>query len=209
MTMAFVSFILRPLMLLFAILPRIASAENNLIAFVGEKLSVEQFEPNVDPGRVLMDVAFKARYRVLDVVYGDFKNDLIDFEAYDHYGRPAFEKHKFVFLFVSKHDGRFFHQKYQYFPVFKTSSGSWAGCGSPYKFEPEQHRGAFVSRDMSFTDDAYFEVRDLTPDELAQYFPRAHYDIRNGRAYCKMGNPVSELFEVKKQGVLKARGFFR
>ena len=156
-----------------------------------------------------MDLAFKAQYRVLDVIHGDYKIDVIDFEAYDHYGRPAFEKYRFVLLFVSKHEGRYFHQKYQYFPVFKTIKGSWAGCGSPYQFDPVHDYSAFAPRDMGFTADAYFEIRNLAPAEIAQRFPASYYSISEGRAYCKMGNPASELFEVKKRGVLKARGLFQ
>ena len=186
-----------------------AAAAENLLVFVGEKISVEEFEPDLGPDVILMDGAFKAKYRVLDVVYGEYSEQTIEFEAYDHYGRPGFEPHKNVLLFVSRDGDRYFHQKYQYFPVFRTLSGVWAGCGSPYAYEPDVHHGSLKPRKLDFGSDAYFDITGLTRRDVRERFPRAHYLLKGGRAYCTEGNPAAELFEVKKQGVLKARGLFK
>lgn len=120
----------------------------NLFAFVGEKVSLSEFDPNSDfdkPVKVeidsatgetlihrrsyIMDNAFDAIYKVMLPVFNDLETDTIAFKAYDHYGRPAFENYSPVLLYLSKsEDGSYyFHQKYQYDPLFKGKNGSWVG----------------------------------------------------------------------------------
>lgn len=77
----------------------------------------------------IMDNAYDAKYKVLQSVFNDLKTDTIIFKAYDHYGRPAFEKYSTVLLYISKsEDGTYyFHQKYQFDPLYKTRNNSWTG----------------------------------------------------------------------------------
>ena len=123
----------------------------NLFAFVGEKVSLDEYDPNADYNKPLsveidsttgdtvtkrrsyiMDNAFEAKYKVLQPVFNDLKNDTINFKAFDHYGRPAFESHSPVLLYLSKsEDGSYyFHQKYQFDPLFKGKDGLWVGKNS-------------------------------------------------------------------------------
>ncbi|MDX5345900.1 MAG: hypothetical protein LPJ89_07855, partial [Hymenobacteraceae bacterium] len=69
------------------------------------------------------------KYRIIKPVFNDLKVDTIDFIAYDHYGRPGFEKSKNVILYISKSEkGDYYvHQKYQYDPVVQNRKGSWKG----------------------------------------------------------------------------------
>ncbi len=64
--------------------------EQNLYVFVGEKISVEEFKPELEEGRILMDSAFRTQYKVIKQVYNQLRTDTIEFIAYDHYGAPAF-----------------------------------------------------------------------------------------------------------------------
>ncbi|MES3024325.1 MAG: hypothetical protein V4857_22380 [Pseudomonadota bacterium] len=167
---------------------------------------MNEFTPKNSPG--LMDQAFKAKYRVLQLVYGTYAGRIIEFDAYDHYGRPPFEAHRTVLLFVSRHEGRLYHEKYQYFPVFKTATGDWAGCGSPYQHESEMHHKALRPRALKFGADAYFDMSQLSQKQIAQSYPSTYFRIQGNRAYCVEGNLAAELFEVKRDGVLTARGLF-
>ncbi len=63
-----------------------------LLVFVGEKIKVDKFKPEMAKGQIPFDEAFKAKYRVIQQVYGNYKTDTIDFEAYDHMGVPPFSK---------------------------------------------------------------------------------------------------------------------
>lgn len=116
----------------------------NLFVFIGEKISVTEFDPNennktyeidsttgdtIMHTSYVMDNGFKAKYKVIKAIFNDVKVDTIDFVAYDHYGHPGFEDFDTVLLYISKsEDGKyFFHQKYQYDPLIKTSKGVWKG----------------------------------------------------------------------------------
>ncbi len=88
-------------------------AKNNLYVFVGEKISVEEFNPETKKGEIPFDQAFNAKYKVIQNLYGNYENDTIEFEVYDHYGFPPFAKYKTVLLFVSEHKGKLCHEKYQ------------------------------------------------------------------------------------------------
>ena len=95
---------------------------NKLFVFVGEKIAVTELP--YEEGS--MDAGYKAKYKILQRVYGNYPNDIIEFVAYDHYGTPAFSKYKNVLLFVSEYEGKFYHEKYVYDPLFKTKDGRWA-----------------------------------------------------------------------------------
>jgi hypothetical protein len=119
----------------------------NLYAFVGQKISLVEYDPNKDYSNpkgfeidstsgdtiirrsYIMDYAFDAKYRVFQGVFNDLKTDTVQFKAFDHYGRPGFEKYSTVLLYISKSEkGNFyFHQKYQFDPVFKGKNGEWVG----------------------------------------------------------------------------------
>ena len=183
--------------------------DTNLFVFVGEKISIDEFHPDIGPNAILMDEAFKARYRILRPVYGSYPDAEIEFEAYDHYGRPSFENYPFVLLFVSAENDRYYHQKYQFFPVFLTKTGVWAGCGSPYRFEPPVHHGSLKPQKLDFGADAFFDISGYDKRDIRKWFPQEDFEIRGKRAYCLRGSPVEDLFQVKKQGVLTARGLFK
>ena len=121
----------------------------NLYAFVGQKIYLEQYDPNSnydDPISIsvdsatgdtivsrkvsyIIDRAFDAKYKVLQAVFNDLETDTIAFKAFDHYGRPEFEKYSTVLLYISKSEnGEFyFHQKYQFDPLYKKKNNSWVG----------------------------------------------------------------------------------
>lgn len=116
----------------------------NLYAFIGEKISVTEFNPNIKNKRIeidsitgdtiryvsfVMDLGFNNKYKVLKNVFNKIEGDTINFVAYNHYGRPGFENYKHVILYLSKDkkSGAFYHQKYQFDPVKKSKNGIWKG----------------------------------------------------------------------------------
>ena len=120
----------------------------NLFVFVGQKISVNQFDANANYNQpissevdsatgetivrkrsYIMDNAFEAKYKVIQSVFNDLRTDTIVFKAYDHYGRPGFENYSTVLLYISKsEDGsHYFHQKYQFDPLYKIKNNYWVG----------------------------------------------------------------------------------
>ncbi len=180
---------------------------DSLFVFVGQKIKVDKFEPKLVEGQIRFDEAFKAKYKVVQQVYGTYRKNSIDFDAYDHMGTPAFSKFDNVLLFVSNHNGKWYHEKYQYFDVYKTKEGKWASCGDPYKFDG-YHRKSLKAVKLEFTERVSFDVSSLNVEQIKKWYPEPYFTIKDSRAYCLMGAYVDELFQVKKEGILKARGIF-
>lgn len=148
---------------------KISNDSVNLYAFIGEKISVIEFDPNENNTKTLidsvtcdtirrvsyvMDNGFKCRYKVVKNVFNELKSDTIEFVAYDHYGRPGFENYENVILYISlnKGKGNYYHQKYQFDPVKKTKNGTWQGLKreSIEKLFNEKKKGVLTARGLFY-----------------------------------------------------------
>ena len=137
----------------------------NLYAFIGEKISVTEFDPNENAERIeidsitgdtlifkswVMDSGFRCKYKVLRNVYNELGSDTVEFEAYDHYGRPAFENYKNAMLYLSynKEENKYYHQKYIFDPIKKDKNAKWKGLKgeSIEKLFTEQKNGYLKAR---------------------------------------------------------------
>lgn len=119
--------------------------EVNLFAFVGKKISIIKVDPNLEEKgekiydslsgdtiikkSYIMDAGFRCKYVVIKNVFNNLKLDTIDFAAYDHYGNPGFAGYETVLLYVSKSSkgNYYYHQKYQFDYLEKTSDGKFYG----------------------------------------------------------------------------------
>lgn len=104
------------------------AAPDELLVIVARKISVVEVELEAEPGWVLMDQVFLARYRVLQTVVGDYEADEIKFLVFDHYGRPAFADAEVVLLPIRRYGDEYEHEKYMYAPLRKFL-GRWTGPG--------------------------------------------------------------------------------
>jgi hypothetical protein len=159
----------------------------------------------------MMDGAFEATYLVVHNVYGGYAQDTIRFRVYDHYGTPGFAKFQHVLLYVSEYDGKLYHEKYQFSPAFKASNGRWAG---PYATGDYKH--PFLEKEPTqvkpekilFGPDVFIDITGYDSGIAQQQFPAPYYRLEGNRAIPVLGNYVEDLFQLKKDGVLKARGLF-
>jgi hypothetical protein len=157
-------------------------AARDLIVFVGKKLSVTE-QPAEENS---LDSKFEARLRVLQRVFGRYDKPEITFTVYDHYGEPGFARYDTVLIFVARYEGKLYHEKYQFFPVYPTVDGRWASCGNPDQWEGRFHHGKLKPVSIKFAGKVVDEA--------------------TGRP-CTEGNYVEDLLLMKRNGVLKARGW--
>ena len=163
-------------------------AKRDLIVFVGKRLSVTRSEPPPPAKDVAMlDAQFQAHYKVLHMVFGSFKPKEISFTVYDHYGEPGFAQYDTALMFVSRFKGKLYHEKYLFFPVHPTANGRWASCGDPGQWEI-----------------GYERKSPLNPVPIT--FAGNVTDKATGQQ-CTEGNYVEDLFSLRRDGVLKARGW--
>jgi hypothetical protein len=184
------------------------AAENSkYFVFVGEKISVTAVLPK--EGEIPFDEQYLAKYRVLESFRGGYDGKEIEFTAFDHYGSPGFAKYQHVLMYVELHEGKYFHAKYQYTPLYRTKDGRWAGPYDAYDYGHEYNKGTAIKPEViDFLVPVVFDIaRDAKNPEKS--FPKPYYRIEGRKAIAVYGNYVQELFLLKQNGVLKARGDFQ
>lgn len=195
--------------------------KDRLLVFIGEKIEVNYSPQKSSSDTIIrgtdtaitvsmsMDSRYVAKYKVLQLINGSYKQDTIEFIVFDHYGEPAFSKYKTVLLFVSYDKGKLYHEKYQYFDLYLTTDNKWA---SPYPSRDYNHpfkdKVTVKPEKISFKEEISFPVDKLSSDEIQTWFPKPYYEISNGKAIAIYGNYVEDLFKLKQQTILKARGIY-
>lgn len=179
-----------------------------LFAFVGSKISVTLNPVPPCTDCMFMDQRYAASYRVLKSVFGDYRDETITFDVYDHYGVPAFSKFDTALLFVSKQeDGTWVHEKYLYVDLYKATDGQWYGCGDPYRSSAFEARTVHA-KPVQFLDPVSYSLAGMDRSHIRRFYPAKYFQIRKGRAYCLLGTSVDDLFQAHKETVLAARGYF-
>lgn len=181
----------------------------NLFAFIGEKISLEQQEPPPCDRCVLMDSFYVADYRILDTVFGNYRGNTITFDVYDHSGEPGFSKSDTVLLFVlQRADGSYIHVKYQFAALYRGTDGEWYGCGDPYGYSFKGER-TVQARPMQFSAPVSFPLTNMSAEVIKRHYPAEYFDVRDGRAWCTMGTSVADLFQATKETALTNYGIFK
>jgi hypothetical protein len=201
-------------------------SKDSLYVFIGEKIEVtswpqpkssEHFDTTIVDGdttllktvSVSMDARFICRYKIIRQVYGVLETDTIEFLAFDHFGTPAFSRYKYVMLFVTGVKGKLYHEKYQYFDVYKTKNGRWASSYKIGEYEHDYNRNTSVKPEViEFLNPVSYNIKKRSKNDIEYLFPSPYFKIVRHKAVAVWGNYVEELFELKKGGVLKARGLF-
>ena len=183
---------------------------NTLFVFVGEKIAVKEIPYN---GQMMGGALVTAKYKILQRVYGNYVEDTIEFEAYDHYGEFPFAKYKNVLMFVSKgkQTGKYYQEEYQYFDVYKTKSGRWASSYKAHEYQDTlMYYTAVKPEKIDFAEEVSYptKIKDYNGKEISVHYPEKYYKIVGEKAVAVYGNYVEELFRLKKEGVLTARQLF-
>ncbi len=178
--------------------------KDSLIVFVGEKISVVE-----DPEELPFNRRFRAKYRILEMVHGSYTADTIEFLAYVHEGPLAFDEYSNVLLFVSNHGGQLYHEKYQFFDVYKAQNGKWA---SPYPTADYNHPFkdwiTVKPEKINFPQELKYSLKPSFQVMRRQDYTAPFYRIVGEYAVPVYGNYVKDLFKLKMETTLKARGIF-
>lgn len=177
-----------------------------MFVFVGEKISITPIPRSQGD----FDSGVKAKYLVLQRVYGYYEKDTIEFEAYDHFGRFGFADYKNVLLYISEYEGRLIQEKYMYDPLYKTKDGRWASFYSDdYGHVNNEHTTVKPER-IEFAEEVSFSVKALNENgkEILLTYQEPYFKIVGDKAVAVYGNYVPELFRLKREGVLTARELF-
>ena len=128
---------------------------------------------------------------------------------YDHYGIPGFSKYKNVLLFVSPRNDKYYHQKYQFFNVYLTKDERWASSYSAIDYNHPFSKDFTIKPErIDFKEELSYSIKNLDQEDRDYYYPKPYYKIKGDKAIAVYGNYIEDLFKLKQQGILKARGIF-
>jgi hypothetical protein len=181
---------------------------NKLFVFVGQKISVDALPYREGS----MDGGFKAKYKILQKVFGNFSEDTIEFVAYDHYGIPPFSQFDNVLLFVSADSGTYYHQKYMYYDVYLTKDGKWAGSYAEKDYRHEYNKKTNVKPVIiDFAEEVSYPTKLITPDSqvVILHYPKPYFITIVDTVIAVYGNYVEDLFILKRDGYLTERKIFK
>jgi hypothetical protein len=60
---------------------------------------------------------------------------------------------------------------------------------------------------IQFEDEISFDIAGLPKKRIKYLYPKPYYRIVGDKAIVVYGNYIQDLFLIKQQGILKARGF--
>lgn len=191
----------------------------NLYAFVGKKISVEEFDPNLNneeitidsitgektiKTRYIMDYGYIAKYLLIENVFNNLNRDTIEFLAYDHYGRPGFEDYDTVLLYISKskNEEHYFHQKYQYDQMFTDKKGRYYTypkfLGTMYSAYKDSLNG--FNSDIK---NVKYPINHIDKENLEVYYPKKFYSYKDGFAYPTKGVYLNEIINYRLKTMFK------
>lgn len=189
-------------------------AQNNkdsLIVFVGEKIDVQQMPDRnkKDSPAIYMDSEYKASYKILKLLNGHYTADTISFYAYDHYGTPAFSNYKTVLLFVYPYSNGNTHEKYQFFPVYKTTDDRWAGAYASGDYQNSYFKANITvePEKINFKENVSFDLEKLDSERIEYFYPAPFFTIKKKKAIPVYGNYIEDLFRIKQQTYLRRFGY--
>lgn len=185
-----------------------ADESSKYLVFVGSKISIVPVPPKED--EIPFDSQFLAKYEVLEVYRGVYASKEVEFTVFDHYGIPPFSRYEHVLLYLEKHEGRYYHSKYQYTPIYKTKSGKWAGAYPSYDYNHSYNENTTITPEkVDFVKPVIQDISEYEEEDVQRWFPEPYYKIKGKKAIAVYGNYIDELFKLKQNGVLKARGDFQ
>ncbi|HYD89875.1 MAG TPA: hypothetical protein VEA37_00115, partial [Flavobacterium sp.] len=106
-----------------------------------------------------------------------------------------------VLLYLSADSGTYYHQKYMYNDVYKTKDGGWAGTYARNDYNHPYNKYTTIK---PIKIDFIERVAYLKNDEYSE----PYFKTVGDSVIAMYGNYVDELFTLKRNGFLTARGMF-
>jgi hypothetical protein len=133
--------------------------KDSLYVFVGEKIDIVNFQLKVEEGFVdiIGYTGTKARYKILQNIFGNYEKDTIEFETYMHMEAPAFLPYKTVLLFVSNYNGKLIYDRGSFFDLYKTVDGRWASPKVVSHYNPNHWKNVEI-QNLHFADSLWHEI---------------------------------------------------
>jgi len=203
--------------------------KEDIIAFVGKKISLKKTKtPKHKPNYVMDTIVlfekdtlitmvdlnqqplkfyteWDAKYEVQELINGKYFKKNIEFKVFDHYGKPEFSKFKNVLLFVQKSNGQFYLSTYQFFDVYKTKDGKWAGPYSSFLYNHPNNKDFTIKPEKINFKKKKIKIKRKNTDKNYPHelYPKPYYSNFKNYVVPIYGNSAKDLFELEFQ-ILKS-----
>ncbi|MCG2432103.1 hypothetical protein [Aequorivita xiaoshiensis] len=159
----------------------------------------------IETPNVIQDYKYKAKFKIIEQFKGDLPDKKIEFDLYNHYGKPKLSKSNTFLLFVIKIDGEFQLLKYAHHRVYETDNGKFA---IPYdKNEYRNQKGPSLKikpKKINFKQVPEFRIyKDDSPDWVKRTYPKPYYRIEKNKAIPIFGNYIEDYIKLRLNGTLK------
>jgi hypothetical protein len=202
-----------------------STANNELIVFIGDKISFKYFPPTpaekeieriedeanakktgVQAVRIALSVRMKARYKVLDMISGKDRSQEIDFVAFDHFGKPAFAKRSPVLIYLGINDMGYYQIRGVYAFVYPSKDGRWVYCNSEDAYFHEEIPAEFLRNNLRPIELKWDEEVSIEIDgEIKPKFPEAYFKRDQNSLVCHQAAYVEEIIPFQKAYIEKTR----
>lgn len=160
------------------------TGSEQILAFVGEQIYTNKVSDqpnqimhdssmNEDIIFISMDTEWQSRFRVLEVLRGDYDDKTIDFTAFDHYGQPRYSNADGpVLIYLHDYESGWIHDKYNFADVHPTDGGGWAVCDTVFNEYDSERISNPAPRPVIFDPPVVIDLNDSYRDvetEVAEY----------------------------------------
>ena len=198
-------------------------SRDSLFVFTGKRISIKKVKDFVDKKtlidsiivndslvyveipNVIQDYKYKGRFKIIDQFEGNLKDKEIEFDLYNHYGKPQFSKSYIYLLFVIKINGKYRLLKYAHHQVYETVTGEYI---IPYDTNEYRNQKTplvkIQAEKINFKQTPKFRIyKNDSEDFISRTYPEPYYRIENRKAIPIYGNYIKDFIKLRLNGTLK------
>ncbi|MEH6419446.1 hypothetical protein [Pseudomonas sp. CGJS7] len=165
----------------------------DFVVVVGERLSLESVRDDKS-----LDLRYKARYRVEQLIHGRHADPTIEFELYRHTDEPELSGFPHALLFLRRDGDRWLEALH--YPVFRARQGGWAGCAPRTQYDAKRRAGRADARPDVFAEQASFTETRIWA-RSAEPVVSDDFRLHGDQVTCLTGTPVQALYEANKDAL--------
>ena len=191
----------------------IACEDNNpkLYVFIGKKLNINYGGSDNYCDVISLSTKYKARFKIIENLYGDYQNNTMKFVAYEHGGNgdASFAEYEYAILYVAEYCGKLIKLRYLDNEVYKAKNGKWATPFKKLNYRKLDSVKIKQPEIIEFEKDLIYKF-DRRADSiwLERKYPKPYYQIKGVKAKAIYGYYANDILEVMKMTILKSKGFF-
>lgn len=177
--------------------------EPKIYAFIAKKINVNRILDNS------CDLPFyskyKAKYEILENVYGNYPEPIIEFVSYEHAASRNYYDYKNVLLYVGDFCGELEQIRFNYDPVYKTVEGKWAIPCKTFLYKAlDADTLLFKPEPIKFRKSANIKInKENSISALKKRYIEPYYQFHKKFVKPLFGNYPKEIFEIRKRTTLK------